>query len=112
MSWLQIRKQIGNLGNVANTANRGIDSSKKRIFRISIMSCACLLMNTAATASVSVVLEDWSASSNLWLVCTVFEEALTRNWAAYGMHKGSRFTCFSSARDILDNMSTAASCFS
>ncbi len=97
---------MGNLGKVTNTANRAIDSyraidsSKKRILRISIMSCACLLMNTAATASVSVVLEDWSVSSNLWLTCSAYEKALTRNWAAYGMHKGSRFICFSSASDI------------
>ena len=101
MSWLQIQKQIRNMGSIGgNTANNALDSSKKRLFRISIMSCVCLLLNTAATASVSVVLEDWSVSSNLWLKCTVAEEALTRNWAAYGMYEGSRFTCFSSPRDI------------
>ncbi len=76
-------------------------TARNRLFRISIMSCACLLMNTAATASVSIVLEDWSASSDLWLTCTTFEEAMTRNWAAYGMHEGSRFICFSSVRDIV-----------
>jgi hypothetical protein len=101
MSWLKIQKQIRNMAGVGgNTANNALDSSKKRLFRISIMSCVCLLMNTAATASVSVVLEDWSVSSNLWLRCTVFEVALTRKWAAYGLHQGSRLTYFSSAKDI------------
>ncbi len=72
-------------------------TARNRLFRISIMSCACLLMNTAATGSVSVVLGDWSASSDLWLRCTVFEEAMTRNWVAYGLHEGSRFVCLFSA---------------
>ena len=103
MSWYEINKQLGTIGDIGNRASpakRTIDASKKRIFRIAIMACACLLMNTAATVSLAVVLEDWSVSSNLWLTCTVFEDALTRNWAAYGMHEGSRLNCFSSARDI------------
>ena len=104
MSWYKINKQIGRISRHVtegtSAAKRQTDASKQRIFRIAIMSCACLLMNTAATASVSVVLGDWSASSDLWLTCTTFEEAMTRNWAAYGMHEGSRFLCFSSARDI------------
>jgi hypothetical protein len=98
MSWNEINKQLGTVGdNRASPAKRKIDASKKRIFRIATMSCACLLLNTAATVSLVGVLEDWSVSSNLWLACTVREEALTRNWAAYGMHEGSRLNCFSSA---------------
>jgi hypothetical protein len=100
MSWLKIQKQIGNMGDVVQPAMKTINSSKKRLFRIAIMSCACLLMNTAATVSMAVVLEDWSVSSNLWLTCTIFEVSTTRNWAAYGLHEGSRLSCFSSARDI------------
>ncbi len=99
-------------------------SSKNRLFRIAIMSCACLLMNMAATVSMAIVLDEWSVSSNLWLRCTIFEgivlsvflagifhsvilpgiflsivltgifvsfeETMTRDWAAYGLHKGSR----------------------
>jgi hypothetical protein len=107
MSWLKIQKQVGNMGDVVQTARRTLDSSKKRLFRIAIMSCACLLMNTAATVSVAVVLEDWSVSSNLWLTCTVFEEALTRNWAAYGMYEGSRFTCFFQQEVSSDNITSA-----
>ncbi len=113
MSWLKIQKQIGNMGNVGQSAKRTIDASKNRLFRIAIMSCACLLMNTAATVSMAVVLEDWSVSSNLWLRCIIFEETMTRDWAAYGLHEGSRLYCFSSARDIFwQYMSTAASCLS
>ncbi len=94
MSWLKIQKQIGNMGGVSQTASSAVDASKKRLFRIAIMSCACLLMNTAATVSVAVVLEDWSVSSNLWLRCTIFEESMTRDWAAYGLYEGSRLNCF------------------
>jgi hypothetical protein len=94
MSRYRINKKIGPVGDVGNrfsTAKRKLDASKNRLFRISIMSCACLLMNTAATVSMAVVLVDWSVSSNLWLRCTIFEEAMTRDWAAYGLHEGSRF---------------------
>ncbi len=104
MSRYTINRKIGPMGDVGNrtsTARRKIDASKNRLFRISIMSCACLLMNTAATVSTAVVLDDWSVSSNLWLRCTIFEEALTRNWAAYGLHKGSRLNSFFPARDAL-----------
>jgi hypothetical protein len=97
MSRYKISRNIGAFGDVGirtSTAKKKIDASKSRLFRISIMSCACLLMNTAATLSMAVVLEDWSVSSGLWLTCTVSEEPLTRNWAAYGLNNGSRLNCF------------------
>ena len=97
MSWHKINKQIRYVADRASAAKRKIDASKKRIVRIAIMSCSCLLINTAATVSMAAVLEDWSVSSNLMLRCTIFETTLSRDWAAYGLH---RFTCFSSARDI------------
>jgi hypothetical protein len=105
MSWYKVshlvkalpENQVHGMGK--ENVNASTITARNRLFRISVMSCACLLMNTAATASVSVVLDDWSASSDLWLRCIVFEEAMTRNWAAYGMHEGSRFICFSSVRD-------------
>jgi hypothetical protein len=60
------------------------------------MSCACLLMNTAATVSMSVVLADWSVSSDQWLTCTVVETFYTHNWANYGFHVGDRYFLFGS----------------
>ena len=68
-------------------------TARNRLFRISIMSCACLLMNTAATLAVSVDLEEWSLSSDLWLKCHT-ETGYTRNWANYGMHVGDRYSFF------------------
>jgi hypothetical protein len=100
-SWYKINKQIGTMYDVDTPAKRKVNASKNRLFRIAIMACACLLMNTAATVSMAVVLEDWSVSSNLWLKCSISETAMTRNWAAYGLHDGSRLSCFSSARDIV-----------
>jgi hypothetical protein len=103
MSWFKITQKLGAFGDIGkrtSTAKRSVDASKNRLFRISIMSCACLLMNTAATLYMAADLEDWSVSSDLLVTCKVSEEALTRNWTAYGMHEGSRFICSSSARDI------------
>jgi hypothetical protein len=77
-----------------STRNRRISASRNRLFRVAIMSCACMLMNTAATVSMSVVLDDWSVSSDQWLTCTVVETSLSRNWANYGFHVGDRYFLF------------------
>ena len=79
-----------------STVNKKIAASRKRLFGIAIMSCACLLMNTSATVYLSVVLEDWSVSSDQWLTCTVVETSLTRNWANYGFYVGDRYFLFGS----------------
>jgi hypothetical protein len=101
MSWYEITKKVRvltmystNATSRAITGKKKIDASRRRIFRVAIMSCVCLLMNTAATVSMSVVLEDWSVSSDHWLTCTVVETFLTRNWANYGMHVGDRYFLF------------------
>jgi hypothetical protein len=97
MSWYEITIKVRVLTEVSSgssTRNKKIGSSKNRLFRVAIMSCACLLMNTAATVSMSVVLEDWSVSSDQWLTCTVFETLFTRNWANYGLHVGDRYFLF------------------
>ena len=76
MSWYEISKKVRVLTEGTSGTSAGIKkiaASKKRLFRVAIMSCACLLMNTAATVSLSVVLEDWSVSSDQWLTCTVVE---------------------------------------
>jgi hypothetical protein len=98
MSWYAITKKVGvftvtslNSKTRTSTGNKKIDASRNRLFRVAIMSCACLLMNTAATVSMSVVLEDWSVSSDQWLTCTVVETSFTRNWANYGFHVGDRY---------------------
>jgi hypothetical protein len=67
-------------------------------------------MNTAATVSVSVVLEDWSVSSDQWLICTVVETSLTRKWANYGFHVGDRYfsVWFLTERRLLVTVLTAA----
>ena len=99
MSWYEITKKVGVLTEGTSGTSAGIKkiaASKKRIFRVAIMSCACLLMNTAATVSMSVVLEEWSVSSEQWLTCTVVETSLTRNWANYGLHVGDRYFLFGS----------------
>jgi hypothetical protein len=95
MSWCEITNKVRVLtkgtSRTSSTDKKKIDASRNRLFRVAIMSCACLLMNTAATVFMSVVLEDWSVSSEQWLTCTVYEEPLTRNWANYGMHEGERY---------------------
>ncbi len=100
MSWYEIIKKVRVLteGASRTSAGKKIDASRNRLFRVAIMSCACLLMNTAATVSISVVLEDWSVSSDKWLTCSVAETFYTRNWANYGMHVGDRYSRFSSWR--------------
>ena len=88
--------KIGVVAAAARTGNTAkddpgsstINSTRKRLIRISFMSCTCLLMNTVATISVSTVLDDWSYSSGIWLTCTVSEETFTRNWENYGFYKG------------------------
>jgi hypothetical protein len=91
MSWYKIGVITKRNGDKKRTK---LDASRNRLFRISAMSCACLLMNTAATTYVSVVLEDWSVSSELWLTCTISETIFTRNWSNYGMNVESRFFLF------------------
>jgi hypothetical protein len=101
MSWNEISKTVNNLGKGSSrtsTGNKQVAASRNRIFRVAIMSCACLLMNTAATVYLSVVLEDWSVSSDQWLTCTVVESLFTRNWANYGFHVGDRYFLFCSWR--------------
>jgi hypothetical protein len=99
MSWYEITKKVRVLTKGTSRTSTGIkkiNASRKRLFRVASMSCACLLMNTAATVSMSVVLEDWSVSSDQWLTCTVVETSLTRNWANYGFHVGDRYFLFGS----------------
>ncbi len=96
MSWYEITKKVGVLTegtSRTSVRNKKIDASRNRLFRVAIMSCACLLMNTAATVSLSVVLENWSVSSEQWLTCTT-ETFLTRNWANYGFYEGDRYFLF------------------
>ena len=98
MSWYEITKKVRVLtegsSRTSSTGKKKIDASRNRLFRVAIMSCACLLMNTAATVSMSVVLEDWSVSSDQWLTCTVVETFYTHNWANYGFHVGDRYFLF------------------
>jgi hypothetical protein len=99
MSWCEITKKVRVLTeNTSRTSigKKKIDASRKRILRVAVMSCACLLMNTAATVYLSVVLADWSVSSEQWLTCTIGETMLTRNWANYGLHVGDRYFLFGS----------------
>ena len=99
MSWYEITKKVRVLTEGTprtSTGKKKMDASRNRLFRVAIMSCACLLMNTAATVSLSVVLDDWSVSSDQWLTCTVAETLFTRNWANYGFHVGDRYFLFGS----------------
>ena len=99
MSWYEITKKVRVLtqgSSRTSTGKKKIDASRNRIFRVAIMSCACLLMNTSAPVYLSVVLEDWSVSSDQWLTCTVVETSLTRNWANYGFYVGDRYFLFGS----------------
>jgi hypothetical protein len=94
MSWNEITESVRVFAEGKSRTSTGIkkiDASKKRLFRVAIMSCACLLMNTAATVSLSVVLEDWSVSSDQWLTCTLKEIFYTRNWNNYGFPVGDRY---------------------
>jgi hypothetical protein len=99
MSWYEITKKVHVLTEGTSGTSDGIkqiNATRKRLFRVAIMSCACLLMNTAATIYLSVILEDWSASSDQWLTCTVVELSYSRNWANYGFHVGDRYFLFGS----------------
>ena len=99
MSWYEISKKVRVLTegtSRTSTGKKKIDASKKRLFRVAIVSCVCLLMNTAATVYMSVVLKDWSVSSDQWLTCTVIETFYTHNWANYGFHVGDRYFLFGS----------------
>ena len=109
MSWYEITKKVRVLtqgisrtsGSRTSTGMKKIDASRNRLFRIAIMSCACLIMNTAATVFMSVVLEDWSVSSDQWLTCSRVESSRDRTWANYGLHVGDRYFLFGSwRRDI------------
>ena len=113
MSWYEIAKKVGVLTEGTSGTSAGIKkiaASKKRLFRVAIMSCGCLLMNTAATVSLSVVLEDWSVSSDQWLTCTVGETFFSRNWANYGFYLGDRyfFVLFLTERYLSVTVLTAA----
>jgi hypothetical protein len=46
-----------------------------------------LASNMGATTSVSVVLDDWKRSAEMWLMCS-FEDSLSRPWSTYGLHEG------------------------
>jgi hypothetical protein len=46
-----------------------ISGQKQRLFRITFMMSACLLMSLAITIATAGVLEDWSRSSEIWLQC-------------------------------------------
>jgi hypothetical protein len=99
MSWFQITKKVSAITKgtfrTASTGKNDIDASRNRLFRVAIMSCACLLMNTAATVSMSMVLENWSVSSDKWLTCTVTTGSfVSRNWANYGFYEGDRYFLF------------------
>ncbi len=99
MSWYEIKKitiKVTEGTSRNSAANKKIAASRKRLFRVAIMSCACLLMNTATTVFMSVVLEDWSVSSDQWLICTVIETEEAHNWANYGFHEGDRYFLFGS----------------
>jgi hypothetical protein len=103
LSWYEIAKKVRVLTEGTSRTiftigkkKKKIDASRNHLFCVAIMSCACLLMNTAANVSMSVVLKDWSVSSDQWLTCTVIETFLTRNWANYGMHVGDRYFLFGS----------------
>jgi hypothetical protein len=94
MSWYEITTKVRVITKGTSRTSTGIkiiDASRKRLFRVAIMSCACLLMNTATTVHMSVVLEDWSVSSDQWVTCTVSESFLTRDWANYGFHVEDRY---------------------
>ncbi len=71
------------------TRHKNLLASKNRLFRVSLMSCACLLLNTAANVSLSVALEGWSLSSDIWMTCK-FETFLSHNWSNYGLNEGDR----------------------
>jgi hypothetical protein len=114
MSWYEITKKVRVLtegsARTSSTGKKKIDASRNRLFRVAIMSCACLLMNTAATVFMSVVLEDWSVSSDHLVTCAVAETSLTRKWANYGLHVGDRYfsVWFLTERYLLVSVLTAA----
>lgn len=80
-SWLEIGVVVQNAKNFRANPTTGsakassmASATRNRLLRISFMSCMCLLMNTATTVSVSVVLGEWSRSSDIWLACSISEE--------------------------------------
>jgi hypothetical protein len=78
LSWLKIGAIQKSMGLDARTiigaeTRRKISGQKKRLFRIALMTSACLLMWLAITIATAGVLKDWSRSSESWLQCRLYK---------------------------------------
>ena len=81
LSWFEVRSAQASLGvnnnfDSVKAANEKIARQRKKLFRIALMTCACLLLNMAMTIGISVSLEEWAESENQKLDCS-FHESLS-----------------------------------
>jgi hypothetical protein len=73
--------------NLESTPNTKSNKSRKRLLRIAGMVSICLVLNTAATLSISVHLEDWNRTADIALTCQTEESWAKRNWENYGLRR-------------------------
>jgi hypothetical protein len=74
--------------NIGAATRTKISGQKMRLLRITCLTSVCLLMWLVITIVTAGTLEDWSRSSSIWLDCTLYETAYSRNWDAYDFEEG------------------------
>jgi hypothetical protein len=74
--------------NFESAPNLQSDKSRKRLLRIAGVVSICLVLNTAATLSISVKQEDWIRTANISLTCQTKESWSKKNWENYGLGRG------------------------
>jgi hypothetical protein len=82
------RALLESRANLESAPNTQSDKSRKRLLRIAGMVSICLVLNTAATLSISVKHEDWSRTADIALTCQTKESWTKKNWENYGLRIG------------------------
>jgi hypothetical protein len=60
-----------------------LDKSKRQLLHMSLFTSLCLLLNLITTLITTTGLGEWSASTNVWLDCSISESFFTRDWDKY-----------------------------
>ena len=77
-----------NTQNKGSPAQRQMAGVRRRILQIALLASCCLLLNLIVTIATSTALEEWSASSQVWLECSIYETPYVKSWDAYGFSDG------------------------
>jgi hypothetical protein len=98
--------------NLEATPNTESNKSRMRLLRIAGMVSICLVLNTAATLSISVHLEDWNRTADIALTCQTGESWTKRNWENYGFRRGAIVeACSVDEYMVVTNKHCEGSCF-